>query len=141
MLRISGGKRRSFSTQEVGRKKKLARCFKKWESYISVLKKKKKHNDRIFSLAWNIVYWLLKKNCFEFFGNKKYVLFWAKKWWKFDTYWLLKGFCFELFGNGKYVLFWGQKVGGKMIFTDYWKVLVLNFSGMRNTVFFEAKSW
>ena len=29
ILRISGGKRRSFSTQEVGRKKKPARCFKK----------------------------------------------------------------------------------------------------------------
>ena len=26
------------STQEVGRKKKLAWCVKKWESYISVLK-------------------------------------------------------------------------------------------------------
>ena len=41
MLRISGSKRGSFSTQEVGRKKKLVRCFKKWESYISVLKSKK----------------------------------------------------------------------------------------------------
>ena len=40
ILRVSGGKRRS-STQEVVRKKKLVRCFKKWESYISVLKKKK----------------------------------------------------------------------------------------------------
>ena len=29
MLRISGGKKRSFSTQEVGRKKKRARFFKK----------------------------------------------------------------------------------------------------------------
>ena len=28
-----------------------------------------------------------------------------------------------------------------MIFTDYWKVLVLNFSEMGNTVFFEPKSW
>ena len=32
-----------------------------------------------------------------------------------------------------------QKVGGNMIFTDYWKVLILIFSGMRNTVFFWAK--
>ena len=48
-----------YSMQEVGRKKKLARCFKKWESYISVLKKEKKNSskkNRIFSLAWNIVY-------------------------------------------------------------------------------------
>ena len=44
------------STQEVGRKKRLARCFKKWESYISVLKKASNKNDRIFSLAWNIFY-------------------------------------------------------------------------------------
>ena len=27
------------STEEVGRKKKLGRCFKKWESQVSVLKK------------------------------------------------------------------------------------------------------
>ena len=33
-----------------------------------------------------------------------------------------------------------QKVKEK-IFTDYWNVLVLNFSGMENTTFFEAKSW
>ena len=32
-----------------------------------------------------------------------------------------------------------QKVDGKMIFTDYWKVLVLNFSVMGNTVFSWAK--
>ena len=41
--------------------------------------------------------------------------------------------------------FWGQKmcqkVDGKMIFTDYWKVLVLNFSVTRNLVFFELRSW
>ena len=46
ILRVSGGKRRS-SMQEVVRKKKLVRCFKKWESYISVLKKKKKKKGTI----------------------------------------------------------------------------------------------
>ena len=62
ILRISGGKRKSFLTQEVVRTKKPARCFNKLESYISVLKKKKKkkkekkttttkENHRIFSLA------------------------------------------------------------------------------------------
>ena len=35
--------------------------------------------------------------------------------------------------------FLSQKVDGKMIFTDYWKVLVLNFSVMRNMVFFWVK--
>ena len=48
--------------------------------------------------------------------------------------------CFEFFGNGKYGLFLRQKVSGDMIFTGYWKVPVLSFSVMGNTVFFEAKS-
>ena len=37
--------------------------------------------------------------------------------------------------------FLSQKVDGKIIFTDYWKVFVLNFSVMGNTVFFESRSW
>ena len=37
------------------------------------------------------------------------------------------------------MVFLSQKVDGKMIFTDYWKVLVLIFSGMGNTVFSWAK--
>ena len=37
------------------------------------------------------------------------------------------------------MVFLSQKVDGNMIFTDYWKVLVLIFSGMGNTVFFWAK--
>ena len=57
------------STQEVGRKKKLARRFKKWKLYYSA--KKKTKNDRIFSLAWNIVCWLLMSRCFEFFRWQK----------------------------------------------------------------------
>ena len=39
------------------------------------------------------------------------------------------------------MVFLSQKVDGNMIFTDYWKVLVLNFSVMGNTVFFESRSW
>ena len=50
-----------------------------------------------------------------------------KSWRKYDIYWLLKSSCFNLFGNGKYGLFLSQKVDGNMIFTDYWKVLVLKF--------------
>ena len=46
ILRISGGKRKSFLTQEVVRTKKPARCFNKLESYISVLKKKKKKRQK-----------------------------------------------------------------------------------------------
>ena len=102
-----------------------------------------------------------------FGGGGKYGLFWAKKlmeiwyllitkkfllWtfreWKIrslfetkfsekllviDLFWIFRGWKIRHFLN--------QKVNGKMIFTGYWKVLVLSFSVMRNTVFFEAKSW
>ena len=46
ILRISGGKTKSFLTQEVVRTKKPTRCFNKLESYISVLKKKKKKTKK-----------------------------------------------------------------------------------------------
>ena len=52
----------------------------------------------------------------------------AKKLVKDNIYWLLKSSCFELFDEGKYGLFLSQKVDGKMVFTDYQKVLVFNFS-------------
>ena len=39
----------------------------------------------------------------------------------------------------KNIVFLSQKVGGNIIFTDYWKVLVLIILGMGNTVFFCAK--
>ena len=98
----------------------------------------KNKNERKFSLAWNIVCWLPNGPCFDFFWDGKYGHFWAKKLMKI-WYWLLKRSCFELFGNGKYGLVLRQKVSGKMIFTDYWNVLVLNFSVLGNTVFFVAK--
>ena len=59
--------------------------------------------------------------------------------WKYDVYRFLKSSCFELFRDKKCDLFLSQKIDGEMIFTNYWKVLVLNFSVMRNTVFFSAK--
>ena len=74
-----------------------------------------------------------------------------KSWWKDDIYWLLKSSRFELFGDRKYGLFLSQKVDGKLIFTDYWKFdrkivfidylkfILLNFSEIRNTVFFWAQ--
>ena len=76
----------------------------------------------------------------NFSGVGNTVFFEPKSWWK-HIYLLLESSCFELFGNGKYGLFLRQKVNEKMIFTDYWNVLVLNFSGMKSTAFFEAKSW
>ena len=51
ILQISGGKRRSFSTPEVGRTKKLAQCLRNGKVILQSSKKKKKKNDRIFSLA------------------------------------------------------------------------------------------
>ena len=39
----------------------------------------------------------------------------------------------------KDTVFLSQKVDGNMVFTDYWKVLVLTFSEMGNTVFSWAK--
>ena len=67
------------------------------------------------------------------------VFFEPKSWWKDYIYWLLKSSYFELFGDGKYGLFLSQEVDGKMIFTGYWEVLVLNFLVMGNTVFSSAK--
>ena len=65
-------------------------------------------------------------------------VFGPKSWKKYDIYWVLKSSCFELFRDVKYGLFLSQKVDGKMIFTDYRTVLVLN-SVMGNTVFSSVK--
>ena len=65
----------------------------------------------------------------------------SKSWWKDDIYRLLKSSCFELFGDGKYGLLCSQKADGKMIFTGYFEVFVLNLSVMGNTAFFQPKSW
>ena len=63
-----------------------------------------------------------------------------KSWWKNYIYWLLESPCFELFRGEKTIFFLRQKVDEKMIFTDYWKVFLLNFSEMGNRVFFWAKT-
>ena len=63
----------------------------------------------------------------------------SRSWWKDDIYLLLKSSCLKLSGDGKYGSFLSQEVDGKMIFTGYWEVLVLNFSVMGNTIFFSAK--
>ena len=100
-------------------------------------------NNVIFSLAWNIILFdNFKSYCFKIFENKEYGIFEPKHWRKYDIYWLLKSSCFKVFGNGKYDLFLSQKVDGSMMLTDYWKVLVLNFSVIGNTVsFFELRMW
>ena len=99
-------------------------------------------DNMIFSLAWNVIFTdcdkILVLNVLEI---KNTVFFEAKIWWKYDIYWLLKSSYRELFRNGKYGLVMSQNADGKMIFTDYWKVLVLNFSVMANKTFFQPKIW
>ena len=80
----------------------------------------------------------IKKELLEL--RKIRAFFEPKNWWKDVIYWLLKSCCFELFRNWKYGLFFSQKVNGKMMFTNFWKVLLLNFAEMRNMVFFWAKT-
>ena len=54
------------------------------------------------------------------------------------VYWLLKSSCFELSRMGNTVFF-EPKSWWKMIFTDYWEVLVLKCSETGNTVLLWAK--
>ena len=74
-----------------------------------VLQLYRKKNEVIISLAWNIM----------FNNNEKALVL--------------------NFLEVKNMTFLSQRVDGNVIFTDYWKVLVLIFSGMGNTVFFSAK--
>ena len=71
----------------------------------------------------------------KFPGKRNTGCFETKSLWKYDIYWLLK-----CSWGWKIRYFLMQKVDGKVIFTGYWKVLVLSFSVMENAVFFEAKS-
>ena len=58
---------------------------------------------------------------------------------KYHLYWSLKSSCFEFFGDEKYGILWAKKLCYDMIFTNYWKDFVLNFLVMENTVFFWDK--
>ena len=58
---------------------------------------------------------------------------------EYHVYWELKSSCFHVFWDEKCGIFLSQKNDGKMIFTDYWKVLILNFSVMGNMAFFQVK--
>ena len=76
---------------------------------------------------------------FSGMGNTGF--FWAKK--LMERWYLLvtEKFLFWTFRWGETRSFLSQEVDRKMIFTGYGKVLVLNFSVIGNTVFFESKSW
>ena len=119
MLRTPGSKKKSFATQEVGREMTRPYYLRNLHSLInadgsvSVLHKKKQKSKLIFPLVCNIM-----------FTDNSNILF-------------LKFLEITIF-----VVFLRQKVDGNMIFTDYWKVLVLIFLEMGNTAFFfEQEYW
>ena len=107
--------------------------------YISPQKKIKMIGYFLYHGAWSIVYWLLKSHCFEFVGGGKYGLSLAKN--LMEIWYLLsiEKFLFWLFREWEIWSFLREKVSEKMIFTGYWKVLVLSFSVLGNTVFFARK--
>ena len=69
------------------------------------------------------------------FWRWKIRYFWAKKLMEIWYLQITEKFLFWSFWEWKIRPFLSQKVAGKMIFTDYWRGLVLTFSGMANTVF------
>ena len=85
------------------------------------------------------VYWFLKSSCFEIFRDGKYGLFWAKK--LMEKWYLLinEKFLFWTFPRWEIRSLCDPKSWWKIIFPNYSKVLVLNFSEMRNMVVLWAK--
>ena len=102
------------------------------------------------------------ENSTQEFDRKEKPAWCFKKWetiFKDTVSWLLKDLSFKFFGGRKIWSFLSQKVDGNMIFTNQWKVLVLNyfwngkygliwdkqlmerwyFSGIVNKVFFCGK--
>ena len=73
------------------------------------------------------------------FWRWKIQYFWAKKLMEIWYLLITEKFLFWSFREWEIRPFLRQKVAGKMIFTDYWKVLVLTFSRMGNTSFFWGK--
>ena len=65
--------------------------------------------------------------------------FWVKKLMEIWYLLITEKFLFWSFQEWEIRLFLSQKVDGKMLFTDYWKVLVLNFSVIGKTVFFSVE--
>ena len=105
----------------------------------------KKRSDDIF-LVWNTMFTGYLKFCFEssvfkFSEMENTVLCRAKK--LMEVWYLLitEKLLLWTFQRWEIRSFLSQKVDGKIIFTDYWKVLILNLTEMGNTVFFEPKSW
>ena len=111
--------------------------FREWEMQ-SFLRKN-------FMKRWHLL--ITEMFLFWTFWDGKYCLFWGKKFIKRWYLLVTEKFWFWAFPWWKMQSFLKQKVNGKMIFTDYWKVLifgyrkvlVLSFSVMKITVFFSQK--
>ena len=103
-------------------------------------KKEKQKGDIFFSMEYHL-YWLLKGPYFELLWDGIYGFFWAKKVAEIWYILITEKFLFWTFREWEMRPFLRQKVDEKLVFTDYRKVLVLNFYVMGNTVFFETKRW
>ena len=68
-------------------------------------------------------------------------LFEPKSRWKDDIYWLLKRSCFELFGDGKYVLFWVKNLMERWYSLVTEKFLFWTFRWWEIHFFFQPKNW
>ena len=86
----------------------------------TVFLSQKVDGNMIFTDYWKVLVLI-------FSGMRNTAFLEPKSCWKDDIYWLLKSSWFNLFGDGKHGPFLSQEVDGKIIFTDYWKVLVWSF--------------
>ena len=84
-------------------------------------------------------YWKVLVLTFSEMGNT--ICYWAKRLTEIWHLLITEKFLFWTFRWWKIRPFLTQEVDGKMIFTGYWEVLVLNIWLMENTVFFQPKSW
>ena len=64
-----------------------------------------------------------------------------KSWLKDDIYWLLKRSCFELFGDGKYGLFWVKKLVERWYLLVTEKCLFWTFQWWEIRSFLQPNSW
>lgn len=116
MILISWSKKRSFLTQEIGRKMIFPKYF--WK--IAIFEEPRKIN-------------------FQALKNSKMIFLFCKE---FHVNWFLKSSCKRIFGDWKYGLYWDKKLKERWYSMITEKSLILVFLEMRNTVFFEQKfSW
>ena len=138
ILRISGSKKRSFSRQKVGRKMIYPSYLQNFHDFFQFVN----NNKMVFYVAWNTICsddWKVLVLNFPEIGIT--IFFWAKKLMEIWYLPFTEKSLFWTFWRWKIQSFLSQKVDGRMICTDYWKVLVLMFSEMGNAVFFHRKSW